>query len=92
MSLYCKVSHMGPLPPAAKAPEENARVTLAVFSLWGRLHGGFFRPFSLRKMSCSSLEAVALLSGSGSKQHIMKVFARSDMVSGTLGWVLNMPT
>lgn len=46
----------------------------------------------LRKMSFSSPVAVALSSGFGVKQVMMKPFATSDMHSGTLGWILNMPT
>lgn len=46
----------------------------------------------LRKVSISSSSAVALSSGFGVKQFMMKHFAASDMHSGTLGWILNMPT
>lgn len=46
----------------------------------------------LRNVSTSSSVAVALSSGFGTKQFMMKPFASSDMHSGTLGWILNMPT
>ncbi len=52
----------------------------------------FFLGDDLRKVSTSSSAAVALLSGSGTKQFMMKPFASSDMHSGTLGWILNLPT
>lgn len=52
----------------------------------------FFLGCDLRKLSMSSSAAVALSSGLGVKQFMMKAFASSDMHSGTLGWILNMPT
>lgn len=52
----------------------------------------FFLGDDLRNASFSRSVAVALLSGSGTKQFMMKSFAVSDMHSGTLGWILNMPT
>lgn len=52
----------------------------------------FFLGCDLRKLSMSSSAAVALSSGFGVKQFMMKAFASSDMHSGTLGWILNMPT
>lgn len=51
-----------------------------------------FLALLLRKGSFSKSDAMALLSGLGSKQHMMKDFAPSDMHSGTVGWILNMPT
>lgn len=52
----------------------------------------FFLGCDLRKLSISSSAAVALSSGFGVKQFMMKAFASSDIHSGTLGWILNMPT
>lgn len=52
----------------------------------------FFLGDDRRKVSISSSAAVALSSGFGVKQFMMKHFAVSDMHSGTLGWILNMPT
>lgn len=52
----------------------------------------FFLGCNLRKLSISSSAAVALSSGFGVKQFMMKAFASPDIHSGTLGWILNMPT
>lgn len=52
----------------------------------------FFLGDDRRKVFASSSAAVALSSGFGVKQFMMKPFAASDMHSGTLGWILNMPT
>lgn len=53
---------------------------------------GLFLGDDLRNVSASSSVAVALSSGFGTKQFMMNPFASSDMHSGTLGWILNMPT
>lgn len=59
---------------------------------FGSIALAFFLGCDLRKLSISSSAAVALSSGFGVKQFMMKAFASSDMHSGTLGWILNMPT
>lgn len=52
----------------------------------------FFRGDDLRKASPSRSAAVARSSGLGSKQFMRKRLACADMLSGTLGWILNIPT
>ena len=61
---------------------EDGDVSLASGSLGALV---FFLEEDLRKPSFSSSAAVALLSGSGSKQLMRKPFASSDIHSGTLG-------
>jgi hypothetical protein len=44
--------------------------------------------YSVKKLSSNSSAAVALLSGSGSKQHKMKFLAFSESSVGISGWIL----
>jgi hypothetical protein len=44
--------------------------------------------YSVKKLSSNNSAAVALLSGSGSKQHKMKFLAFSESSVGISGWIL----
>lgn len=52
----------------------------------------FLRLVTVRNSSVRRSKAVALRSGSGSKQRRMKALASRDMDSGISGWILNIPT
>jgi hypothetical protein len=46
------------------------------------------KTYSVKKQSSNNSAAVALLSGSGSKQHKMKFLAFSESSVGISGWIL----